>query len=101
MQILPFYDFHDFDAGIDHIRGRPDRYVLKPCGEAANTKRWLFVGDEEDGSDVVRMLEAHKRASGPRIERGSRSSFAAASAAAALDAPPSKHRRLCQLSTDS
>ncbi|MEQ1505761.1 MAG: phosphoribosylglycinamide synthetase C domain-containing protein [Myxococcota bacterium] len=61
VEILPFWDFTRFDDAIAHIRAKPDRYVLKPCGEAANTKRWLFVGDDEDGSDVIRMLEAHDR----------------------------------------
>ena len=72
VEILPFYDFDDFDRAIQFVRERPDRYVLKPCGEAANTKRWLFVGDEEDGSDVIRLMEAHARASsggGPRIQQ--------------------------------
>ena len=31
----------------------PNRYVIKPSGEAQNIKRLLFVGEEEDGRDVV------------------------------------------------
>lgn len=67
VNILPYWEFSDFDAGIEHVKKSPDKYVLKPSGEAANVKRWLFVGDEEDGSDVVRMLDAYKRTTGDRI----------------------------------
>jgi phosphoribosylamine--glycine ligase len=69
VEILPFHDFTQFEPAIQLIQQRPDRYVLKPCGEAANTKRWLYVGEEDDGSDVIRMLEAHRQATGPRIEQ--------------------------------
>lgn len=68
VNILPFWEFSDFDTGIAHVRAHPDRYVLKPSGDAANVKRWLYVGDEEDGSDVIRMLEAYKRTTGDRIK---------------------------------
>ncbi len=43
------------------MRENPRRYVIKPSGEAQNIKRLLFVGMEEDGSDVRRVLEAYKR----------------------------------------
>ena len=59
--ILPYREFTDFDAAIAHVREHPRRYVIKPSGEAQNIKRLLFVGMEENGSDVVRVLEAYKR----------------------------------------
>ncbi len=46
----------------------PDRYVIKPSGEAQNVNRRLFVGEEEDGQDVIRMLEAYKRAFSDEIK---------------------------------
>ena len=49
-------------------RRTPTRYVIKPSGAAGNVKRRLFVGDEEDGSDVVRMLEAYKKAFSDEIK---------------------------------
>ena len=65
INILPYWEFDSLRRG----RGpRPAearrRYVLKPSGEAANVKRWLYVGDEEDGSDVIRMLEAYEKSTG-------------------------------------
>jgi phosphoribosylamine--glycine ligase len=64
---LPYWEFSDFASGVEHVRSQPGRYVIKPSGEAANIKRWLYVGDEEDGSDVIRMLQAYERTTGGRI----------------------------------
>jgi len=61
VNILPYREFDDFDSAIDYVKKNPDRYVIKPSGEAGNVKRRLFVGDEEDGEDVVRVLEAYKK----------------------------------------
>lgn len=62
VNILSYHEFHSFDAGIEHIKANPGKYVLKPSGEAQNIKRLLFVGQEEDGSDVLRILGAYKNA---------------------------------------
>jgi phosphoribosylamine--glycine ligase len=35
---------------------------IKPSGEAQNYKRLLFVGEEEDGRDVIQVLEDYQRA---------------------------------------
>lgn len=59
--ILPYKEFTDFDTAITYVKEHPDEYVIKPSGEAQNIKRLLFVGVEEDGSDVLRMLEAYKK----------------------------------------
>lgn len=61
VSILKYQEFDDFDAAIAYVKSNPRRYVIKPSGEAQNIKRLLFVGMEEDGSDVVRVLEAYKR----------------------------------------
>ena len=60
VNILNYHEFTSFDAGIQHIKANPGKYVLKPSGEAQNIKRLLFVGQEEDGSDVLRVLSAYK-----------------------------------------
>jgi len=62
INIIPYRDFHSFDEGIDFVKQNPSRYVIKPSGEAQNIKRLLFVGEEEDGQDVVRVLSDYKRA---------------------------------------
>ncbi len=61
INILPYREFDDFDAAIAHVRANPERYVIKPSGAAGSVKRRLFVGDEEDGQDVIRVLEAYKK----------------------------------------
>jgi hypothetical protein len=42
--------------------------MIKPSGEAQNHKRLLFVGEEEDGRDVVQVLEDYERAWADRIK---------------------------------
>jgi phosphoribosylamine---glycine ligase len=69
VNIIPYRDFFSFDEAIQHVTSKPDQYVIKPSGEAANIKRLLFVGEEEDGQDVVRMLEAYKKAFSKNIKQ--------------------------------
>lgn len=61
VNIIPFADFTSFDAAIEYVKKNPARYVIKPSGEAQNIKRLLFVGEEEDGVDVIQVLEAYKK----------------------------------------
>src|SRR5499425_3175973 len=68
VNIIPYADFTSFDDAIDHVTQNPGRYVIKPSGEAQNVKRRLFVGEEDDGQDVIRMLEAYKRAFSDEIK---------------------------------
>lgn len=67
VNILPYREFSSFDDAIAYVRAHPSRYVIKPSGEAQNVKRRLFVGEDEDGADVVRMLEAYGRALADQI----------------------------------
>jgi len=66
--IIPYADFTSFDDALEYVAENPNRYVIKPSGEAANVKRRLFVGEEEDGQDVIRMLEAYKKALADEIK---------------------------------
>jgi len=66
--IIPYQEFDSFDPAIEFVKKNPDRYVIKPSGEAQNVKRRLFVGEEEDGIDVIGMLEAYKRAFSEEIK---------------------------------
>ncbi|HMC84300.1 MAG TPA: hypothetical protein VKI61_02195, partial [Chitinophagaceae bacterium] len=61
VSILPFQEFTSFDEAVAFVTANPTRYVIKPSGEAQNYKRLLFVGEEEDGKDVIQMLEAYKK----------------------------------------
>jgi phosphoribosylamine---glycine ligase len=62
VNILPYREFDNFDDAIAYVKANPERYVIKPSGAAGSPKRRLFVGDEEDGEDVIRVLEAYKKA---------------------------------------
>ena len=68
VNIIPYGEFVSFDDAVDHVVQNPGRYVIKPSGEAQNVKRRLFVGEEDDGQDVIRMLEAYKRALSEEIK---------------------------------
>ncbi|MFA5260615.1 MAG: phosphoribosylglycinamide synthetase C domain-containing protein [Candidatus Omnitrophota bacterium] len=62
INIIPFMEFASFDEAIAYVQANPARYVIKPSGEAQNIKRLLFVGEEEDGKDIIQVLEAYKKA---------------------------------------
>jgi len=64
---LPNWDFDSFDAAIEFIRKTPDRYVVKPNGKAQNDKVLSFVGQEDDGRDLITMLEHYKKGWGSKI----------------------------------
>ncbi len=68
MTTLPNWDFESFDDAIEFIRKNPDRYVVKPNGKAQNDKVLSFVGQEEDGRDVVTMLEHYKKGWASKIK---------------------------------
>jgi phosphoribosylamine---glycine ligase len=59
INIVPYREFDNFDDAIAFVKQSPDRYVIKPSG--GTVKRRLFVGDEDDGEDVIRVLEAYKK----------------------------------------
>jgi len=60
INVIPSWFFKDFDEAIKFIQKNPDRYVIKPSGEEEEQKELLFVGEEEDGKDVIQILEIYK-----------------------------------------
>jgi phosphoribosylamine--glycine ligase len=60
VSIIPFQEFTDFDSAISYVEQNPSAYVIKPSGEAQNIKRLLFVGREDDGKDVIHVLQSYK-----------------------------------------
>jgi len=66
--IIPYTEFTNFDDAIDYVYAHPGEYAIKPSGEAQNTKRLLFVGEEDDGKDVIQVLEAYRRALAGKIK---------------------------------
>jgi len=61
VSIIPQENFTSFDEAIAYVRAAPQRYVIKPSGEAQNIKRLLFVGEEEDGRDVIEVLRDYQQ----------------------------------------
>ncbi len=60
VNILPSWNFDSFDKAVAFVKAHPDRYVIKPSGKAQNEKELLFIGQEEDGKDVIQVLEHYK-----------------------------------------
>ena len=68
VSIIPQENFHSFDDALAFVRSNPNRYVIKPSGEAQNIKQLLFVGEDEDGKDVIQVLEDYQRAWADRVK---------------------------------
>jgi len=68
INIIPRWNFTNFDDAIEFMKKNPDRYVIKPSGLAQNEKELLFVGQEEDGKDIIEMLERYKKNWGKKIK---------------------------------
>lgn len=61
VNILPSSNFTSYDEAISFIKGNPARYVFKPSGNTpSGGKGLLFIGQEEDGKDLVELLEQNK-----------------------------------------
>ncbi|EJN58695.1 phosphoribosylglycinamide synthetase C domain-containing protein [Halogranum rubrum] len=69
IETLPHREFRDFDEAVQFIRDNPDPYVIKPSGQVQNVKRLVFVGEEDDGADTIRILQSYKKSWGDKIER--------------------------------
>jgi len=64
VKILPSKEFQNFEDAIKYIKQNPDMYVIKPCGEIQELKQLLFVGNDESGLDVIRVLQAYEKSWG-------------------------------------
>jgi phosphoribosylamine--glycine ligase len=60
--IIPYRHFNNFPEAIEYVKTNPGRYVIKPSGEAQGNKGLLFIGEEEDGRDVIQVLEDYHQA---------------------------------------
>ena len=67
INIIPYKEFTNFNDAVEYVKQNPTKYVIKPSGEAQNTKGLLFVGEEEDGRDVIEVLKDYKRALSKKI----------------------------------
>lgn len=61
VNILPSWNFSNYDEAIVFIKSNPDKYVFKPSGNTPSSgKGLLFIGQEEDGKDLIELLEQNK-----------------------------------------
>jgi len=60
LQVLPHWDFHSFESAIRFLQQNPGRYVFKPSGAAQSFKDLLFIGEEENGADILELLRSNK-----------------------------------------
>jgi phosphoribosylamine---glycine ligase len=67
LTVLPHMEFHDADQAIEFIRANPGRFVVKPNGKIQDEKSLTYVGQKEDGSDLIATLE-HYKTYGAKIE---------------------------------
>jgi len=68
MTTLPRWEFTSFEDAIAFIKENPGRYVVKPSGRAQNEKILSFVGQEEDGLDLLMMLERYRQGWASKIK---------------------------------
>ncbi|MBD3164713.1 phosphoribosylamine--glycine ligase [Candidatus Woesearchaeota archaeon] len=67
ISIIPYKDFTSFDDAIAYVEQNPAKYVIKPSGYAQNLKGLLFVGDDDNGKDVLQVLNDYKKAWAKKI----------------------------------
>ncbi len=61
VNILPQRQFSSYNEIIEFIEKNPDRYVFKPSGNTPSAgKGLLFIGQEEDGKDLLELLRQNK-----------------------------------------
>ncbi|MGE0560741.1 MAG: phosphoribosylamine--glycine ligase [Flavobacteriales bacterium] len=67
IKTLVFKEFTTFHDAISYVETHPNSYVIKPSGETQDYKQLLFVGKEDDGADVIRVLKAYKKSWGDKM----------------------------------
>jgi phosphoribosylamine--glycine ligase len=68
ISILPHWDFTKFDEALKFINENPGRYVIKPSGKAQNEKELCYVGQDDDGKDLLEILDLYKTSWGSRMK---------------------------------
>ncbi|MBW2974431.1 phosphoribosylamine--glycine ligase [Candidatus Woesearchaeota archaeon] len=69
VSIINYQEFDSFDEAIKFVVKNPARYVIKPSGQFNFSKGILFVGEEDDGRDVIAVLQDYKKAWSKKIPR--------------------------------
>jgi len=62
IRTLPCWNFTSYDDAIQFLRDHPARYVFKPSGSVmGGTKGLFFISQEDDGKDLLQLLEKNKQ----------------------------------------
>ncbi len=71
MLVLAHWDFDNFGDAIEFLKANPGRYVFKPSeGDLDwHMKNLLFIGKEEDGKDLLEVLEHNRKSWSRKIKR--------------------------------
>ncbi|MBT30056.1 MAG: phosphoribosylamine--glycine ligase [Thalassobius sp.] len=67
IKILGYREFFTTDEAIQFVQENPSKYVIKPSQEMQDYKQLLYVGQEEDGGDVIRVLKAYQKTWGNEL----------------------------------
>jgi len=57
LDVLESKEFKSLEEAISYVQNNPKPYVVKVSGVAQNDKTSTYVGEMEDGSDIVPVLE--------------------------------------------
>jgi len=57
LDVLDSKEFTNLEEAISYVQDNPRPYVVKVSGQAQNDKSTTYVGQAEDGSDVIPVLE--------------------------------------------
>lgn len=68
VSIIPYQNFTSFDDSIAYVQANPGKYVLKPSLEAQNVKSILYVGEDDDGKDLIQVMNDYKKAYAKKIK---------------------------------
>ena len=69
MLTLAHWDFSDYNEALKFLKENPGRYVWKPSGNTpSDMKGILFLGREEDGRDIIEMIEHNKETWAKKIK---------------------------------
>ena len=70
MSVLTHYDCTSFDEAISFIKENPGRYVFKPSGNTSSEQKGiLFMAQEDDGKDLIEILELNKNLWAKKLKR--------------------------------
>ena len=64
MPVLPHWDFSNYNLAIKFLQETPGRYVFKPnytVGTGEDFHDLLFLGEEEDGKDILEIIKSNKK----------------------------------------